>query len=261
MRHRHDRPVPPAPRPPASRRALLHARRVPPAPRGRGGDGLLPRRVGTARALLVPRPPGLRFRLHAGAGGGSGTVGRGPAGRGLPRLRTARSAVSTGIGFAVVFVLVGAGAAPLLGADRAVERTHYQAPVYPDDLLKEQRQGNVLLTGRIDAQGKLGDLRVLAATDQGFIKPAAEAVRAWQFRPAMRDGRPVEIFANIGVRFRLQGDHRGIIPAPILGDLSVFPADDAGHATAPDGFPVRRGRDRSLRAEAQLDLPPNVNAR
>ena len=61
--------------------------------------------------------------------------------------------------------------------------------------------------------------------------------------------------------FRLQGDHRGIIPAPILGDLAVFPADDAGHATAPEGFPIRRGRDRSLRAEAQLDLPPNVNAR
>ena len=176
-------------------------------------------------------------------------------------MRTARASVSPGIALVLLVLLSGAGAAPLRGADRGVERTHYQAPVYPDDLLKQQRQGNVLLTGRIDAQGKLADLRVLAATDQGFVKPAAEAVRAWQFRPAMHDGKPVEIFVNVGVRFRLQGDHRGIIPAPILGDLAIFPADDAGRATAPEGFPIRRGRDRSLRAEAQLDLPPNVNAR
>ncbi len=176
-------------------------------------------------------------------------------------MRTARASVSHGIVLALLGLLLGAGAAPLRAADRGVERTHYQAPVYPDDLLKQQRQGNVLLTGRVDAQGKLGDLRVLAATDQGFVKPAAEAVRAWQFRPALRDGKPVEIFVNIGVRFRLQGDHRGIIPAPILGDLAVFPADDAGKATAPEGFPIRRGRDRSLRAEAELDLPPNVNVR
>jgi TonB family protein len=177
-------------------------------------------------------------------------------------LRTSRAAVSLGI--AVVLVVLGVlvcGAAPLRGEDRGAERTHYQAPVYPDDLLKQQRQGNVLLTGRIDAQGKLSDLRVLAATDQGFVKPAAEAVRAWQFRPATRDGRPVEIFANVGVRFRLEGEHRGIIPAPILGDLAIFPADESGKATAPEGFPIRRGRDRSLRAETQLDLAPNVNAR
>jgi TonB family protein len=175
-------------------------------------------------------------------------------------LRTARAAFRLGIGLGVVLVFL-AGAPSLRGEDRGAERTHYQAPVYPDDLLKQQRQGNVLLTGRIDAQGRLADLRVLAATDQGFVKPAAEAVRAWQFRPATRDGKPVEIFANVGVRFRLEGEHRGIIPAPILGDLAIFPADESGKATAPEGFPIRRGKDKSLRAEAQLDLPPNVNAR
>jgi TonB family protein len=174
-------------------------------------------------------------------------------------LRIARAAVSPGI--AVLFVLLSGAASPLRAEDRGAERTHYQAPVYPDNLWKQQRQGNVLLTGRIDAQGKLADLRVLAATDQGFVKPAADAVRAWQFRPATRDGKPVEIFANVGVRFRLEGEHRGIIPSPILGDLAIFPADESGKSTAPEGFPIRRGRDKSLRAEAQLDLPPNVNAR
>ncbi|HEY1250059.1 MAG TPA: energy transducer TonB [Thermoanaerobaculia bacterium] len=162
---------------------------------------------------------------------------------------------------ALLAALVCAGAAPLRAEDRGAEQTRNQKPVYPDDLLKQQKQGNVLLTAHIDPQGKLTDIRVLAATDQGFVRPAAEAVRAWEFRPATRDGKPVEIFANVAVRFRVEGERRGLIPAPILGDLAIHPADEAGKATAPEGFPVRRGKDKALRAEALLDLPPNVNAR
>jgi hypothetical protein len=118
-------------------------------------------------------------------------------------LRTARAAVAFGI--ALAFVVLGfllSGAAPLRGEDRGAERTRYQAPVYPDDLLKQQRQGNVLLTGRIDAQGSS---RICACwLPRTSSSPAAEAVRARQFRPATRDGKPVEIFANVGVRFRLR---------------------------------------------------------
>lgn len=159
-----------------------------------------------------------------------------------------------------------AAASPSLAQDRGAERTVYQAPVYPEDLLKAQRQGNVLLTGRIDAQGRLADLRVVAATDKGFIRPAADAVQAWQFRPAIRNGRPVDIFANVAVRFRVEDQQgapkrRGIIPAPILGDLAISPADAHGKATAPEGFPLRRGKDRALRAQALLDVPPSLQAR
>jgi TonB family protein len=144
---------------------------------------------------------------------------------------------------------------------REAVRTRYQAPVYPENLLKSERQGNVLLVGRIDALGHVADLHVVATTHTDFVRPAAEAVAAWQFNPATRDGLPVEIFANIGVRFRLQGEKRGLIPAPILGDIAISPADESGKATAPEGFPIRRGKDKALRAEAQLDLPPNIQSR
>lgn len=137
----------------------------------------------------------------------------------------------------------------------------YQEAVYPEALLKGQQQGNVLLIGRIDREGNVQDLRMISASFQGFVDPALAAVRAWRFKPATRDGKPVEIAANVGVRFRLKSDRRGLIPQPILGDLPVYPADAAGKRTAPEGFPIRLGVDPKLRAEAVLDVDPQAKGR
>jgi len=147
------------------------------------------------------------------------------------------------------------------GQDRGAVRTGYKEPVYPDNLLKTQMQGNVLLVGRIDSRGNLTDLRAIATSHRDFVAPALAAVQEWRFQPALRDGHPAEIFANVGVRFRLQGQKRGALPTPILGDIAVSPADEAGRKTAPEGFPLRRGRDPALRAEALLDVPPRPELR
>jgi TonB family protein len=137
----------------------------------------------------------------------------------------------------------------------------YQEAVYPEALLKGQQQGNVLLIGRIDREGNVQNLRMISASFQGFIEPALAAVRAWRFKPATRDGKPIDIAANVGVRFRLQSDKRGVIPQPILGDLPVFPADASGNKSAPEGFPVRLGLDPKVRAEAVLDVGPQPKPR
>lgn len=154
-----------------------------------------------------------------------------------------------------------AAAPPAEAQNRGAVQTKKVDPVYPDALLKTERQGNVLLAGRIDAKGQIGDLRVVATSNNAFIQPALEAVRQWQFRPATQDGKPIEIFANVGVRFRIQGDKRGAIDLPILGDIAISPADAAGKATAPEGFPIQRGKDAAVRAEVWLDLPPAAEAR
>ena len=165
----------------------------------------------------------------------------------------------------LALVLLAAAALAPAGAARAqtreAVRTHYQEPAYPETLLKQEKQGNVLLIGRIDVHGRVTDLRVVGASHRDFVRPAADAVSAWQFQPAIRDGKPVEIFANIGVRFRVPGEKRGLVPSAILGDLAISPADESGKRTAPEGFPIRRGRDKALRAEVLLDVPPNIQAR
>jgi len=133
--------------------------------------------------------------------------------------------------------------------------TAQKKPDYPEALAKALRQGNVLILGRVNRDGRAVDLHAITASHKDFVKPALDAVGEWRFKPALRDGVPVEVFLNAAVRFRLQGDKLGDIGLPVLGDLSVFPADGDGKKTAPDGFPIRRGKDPALRAEAVLDVP------
>jgi TonB family protein len=151
--------------------------------------------------------------------------------------------------------------APSLGETTGAQVQKYQEAVYPEALLKGEQQGNVLLSGRIDRSGKVEDLRPIAASFPALVGPAMTAVKAWKFKPATRDGKPVDIAANVGVRFRVKSNKRGVIPQPMLGDLPVFPADAAGKKTAPEGFPIRRGIDPKLLADAVLDVEPQPKAR
>jgi len=165
-----------------------------------------------------------------------------------------------------ILVSICAAALGLFASLAAAETTpaqlqKYQEAVYPEGLLKGHRQGNVLLFGRIDKEGKIQDLKPLATSHEPFVEPAIAAVSAWVFKPATRDGKPIEIAANVAVRFRLKSDKRGAIPLPMLGDLAVFPADASGKKNAPEGFPIQRGVDPRLRAEALLDVPPQPKAR
>ncbi len=151
--------------------------------------------------------------------------------------------------------------AALAAQNRDVGVTREQKPVYPDTLNKAQKQGNVVLIGRIDAHGKLQDILPLAASHELFTEPAVTALRNWQFRPAVKDGRPVEVAANFVFQFRIQNEKRGQIPRSMLGGLKVFPADASGKPTGPDGFPVHRGTDPRLRVEAVIDVSPVDKAR
>lgn len=151
-------------------------------------------------------------------------------------------------------VLFGAGTA--FAQTSGAQLVREVKPVYPEQLQKQNQQGNVLLIARIDTAGTLQDIRALAASNELFVAPSIAAVKNWQFRPARRNGKPIEIAANIGIRFRLQTETRGQIPREILSNIAIFPADASGKKTGEEGFPIRRGSDARLRAEAVLDIPP-----
>jgi hypothetical protein len=121
-----------------------------------------------------------------------------------------------------------------------------------------QQQGNVLLIAVIDRQGKLRDIVPIATSNEGFVDASVAAAKLWRFKPATRNGKPVEIAANIGMRFRLQlPEKRGQLPRPMLGNVDISPADANGRATGPQGFPIRQGGDPKLYAEALVDVPAN----
>ncbi|HEY7575884.1 MAG TPA: energy transducer TonB [Thermoanaerobaculia bacterium] len=152
---------------------------------------------------------------------------------------------------------------------RDVQVVHEEKPVYPEAARKTLREGNVVLVGRIDERGVLHDVTPTATTLDQFVQPAVEAAKKWQFRPAMLAGKPVKVVANFAFRFRIPGAKReepeaeaqSRKPNPMLGEIRIVPADAAGKATGPDGFPLRRGAGERIRVEAAIDVAPQPMGR
>ena len=166
---------------------------------------------------------------------------------------------------ATAFLLILSwGACAAQAQTRGAELLREQKPAYPDPLLKANAQGNVILIARIDKNGKVQDVRPIWKSHARFVGPTLEAAKAWVFRPAVQDGRPIDIAANIIFPFRLRNEKGQAvgreIPGPCLHDLAIYPADGSGRKSAPEGFPIRNAKDAWLRVEASLDLPPHPNA-
>ncbi len=70
------------------------------------------------------------------------------------------------------------------------------APVAP-----EGQTGLVAVSCIIDQNGKVVDATVAKSTNPALEKPAVEAIEAWTFRPAMKDGKPVSVKVTVPVRF------------------------------------------------------------
>ena len=78
-------------------------------------------------------------------------------------------------------------------------------PEYPELARVARIEGNVILQAVICADGTVSDLKVLRCSQAqfGFEEAAFEAVRQWRYRPAMLDGRPVDVYFTVFVDFKL----------------------------------------------------------
>jgi hypothetical protein len=123
----------------------------------------------------------------------------------------------------------------------------------------------VILIARIDKSGTLQDIKAVWTTHEQFVEPTITAARAWVFRPALKDGRPIDIAANIMFPFRIKDEQGKLagrdLPGPALSELAVFPSDASGKKAAPEGFPIRQGGDPRLLVEAAIDVAPVENSR
>jgi protein TonB len=76
-------------------------------------------------------------------------------------------------------------------------------PEYSEEARKAKYQGTVVLTIVVDAQGMPRNIKVIRPLGLGLDEKAIEAVEKWRFRPAMKDGKPVNVQATVEVNFRL----------------------------------------------------------
>lgn len=78
-------------------------------------------------------------------------------------------------------------------------------PDYPSSLARQGIEGVVTVRVLVGVDGRVKEVLQISATDPDFFKATQrQALRYWRFKPATRDGVPVESWREMTVRFRLQ---------------------------------------------------------
>jgi periplasmic protein TonB len=84
-------------------------------------------------------------------------------------------------------------------------RTPPRPAVYPPRAIELGQQGEALVRVRLDTSGSAMEIVLWRGSGHELLdKAALAAVRAWQFLPAIRDGRAVAAWVEIPVRFYLR---------------------------------------------------------
>jgi TonB family protein len=75
-------------------------------------------------------------------------------------------------------------------------------PAYPLQLMRENVEGTVIVYAVIHADGSVGSVRILRGIDDRIDPFASQAISQWRFRPATRNGAPVDVEATFLIPFR-----------------------------------------------------------
>lgn len=80
-------------------------------------------------------------------------------------------------------------------------------PRYPPTLINEHVEGEVVLYAVIRADGSVDSVELVRGVDQQLDTNAMEALSQWKFRPASRQGVPVDLEAIVHIPFRAPSEN------------------------------------------------------
>ncbi|HEX8837905.1 MAG TPA: TonB family protein [Candidatus Acidoferrum sp.] len=89
-------------------------------------------------------------------------------------------------------------ASPDLSAPSPIRKVD---PKYPPTLINEHVEGEVVLYAVIRRDGSVDSIQLVRGLDEDLDKNAMEALSQWKFRPATRQGEPVDLEAIIHIPF------------------------------------------------------------
>jgi len=81
-----------------------------------------------------------------------------------------------------------------------VKRT---TPNYPTEMKEKRISGEVQLTFIVETDGKVREAEVQRTTDEKFNKAALDAVKKWQFKPGIKDGKAVRCRVVLPIMFSI----------------------------------------------------------
>ena len=76
-------------------------------------------------------------------------------------------------------------------------------PMYSEEARRARISGIVILEALIDKNGNVTDINVLKPLPFGLDQAAVDAVKQWKFKPALKDGQPVDVAFNLTVNFKI----------------------------------------------------------
>jgi len=76
-------------------------------------------------------------------------------------------------------------------------------PAYSEEARVAKVSGTVLLQMVVGTDGKAQNIKVIRSIGFGLDDCAISAISRWNFKPGMKDGSPVPVYATIEVNFRL----------------------------------------------------------
>ncbi|MGD0940920.1 MAG: energy transducer TonB [Terracidiphilus sp.] len=85
--------------------------------------------------------------------------------------------------------------APILVQSAAAEFT--------DEARRGKHGGVCIVSFVVDRDGKPQDVRIVEKLGYGLDQKAIEAVKRYQFKPAIKDGRPIPVTLTTEVEFRI----------------------------------------------------------
>jgi periplasmic protein TonB len=145
--------------------------------------------LGNPSALPMPSaPPSNGTGSGGGIGSGSGSgvgVGHGPG-------------VGAGSGGGI-----GGGVFKVGGGISAPEAVSTPDPEYTEEARNAKTQGVCVLALIVDENGNPRDIRVVRGLGFGLDARAVDAVKQWHFKPALKDGHPVNVQISVEVGFKL----------------------------------------------------------
>ena len=84
------------------------------------------------------------------------------------------------------------------------EKIHAPQPQYTEIARKARIQGVVIVQAIINKEGEVTNVKVLKGLAMGLSEEAVKAIKTWKFTPATLNGKPVDVYYNLTVNFRLQ---------------------------------------------------------
>ncbi len=79
-------------------------------------------------------------------------------------------------------------------------------PKYPPELIEQNVQGEVILYAVIRADGSVDSIQLVRGIDPQLDANAKNALRQWKFRPATKNGAPVDLEAIVHIPFKIRDD-------------------------------------------------------